>query len=169
MTWDESVVEALRRQDVDVVAYIPDTVLDPLVTQLEEDDDFEAMRVSREEEAVGILTGAWLAGRRGALVCQASGLANTINALGSHAKPDGLPFVGIVSGRGGLGDHNKAQLPGGYAMSRMLDAIPVRNEQVEPSDDVGLCVELAAKSAFTAQDPYVLLLDQRVTGVKPGR
>lgn len=169
MTWDESVVESLRKRDVEVVAYLPDTVLDPLVTTLEADDDFEAMRVSREEEAVGILSGAWLAGRRGALVCQSSGLANCINVLGSHAKPEGLPFVGIVSARGGLGDHNYAQIPGGYAMSSMLDAIPVRNEVIEPADDVGLCTDLAAKSAFSAEDPYVLLLDQRVTGVKPGR
>jgi sulfopyruvate decarboxylase alpha subunit len=169
MTWDESVVEAFRRQDVDVVAYLPDTVLDPLITRIEDDDDFEAIRVAREEEAVGILSGAWLAGRRGAMICQSSGLANTINALGSHAAPEGLPFVGVVSGRGGIGDHNYAQVPGGYAMPRMLDAIPVRNEVIEPSDDVEVCVDLAAKSAFSAEDPYVLLLDQRVTGVKPGR
>ncbi|MFB6161107.1 MAG: hypothetical protein ABEJ61_08020 [Haloferacaceae archaeon] len=169
MTWNEEAVEALRARDVEVVAYLPDTVLDPLVTQVEEDDDFEAMRVSREEEAVAILTGAWLAGRRGALVCQSSGLANCINVLGSHAKPEGLPFVGLVSARGGLGDHNYAQVPGGYGMQGVLDSIPVRNERIEPCDDVGLCVDLAAKSAFSAEDPYVLLLDQRVTGVKPGR
>ncbi|MFB6304343.1 MAG: thiamine pyrophosphate-binding protein [Haloferacaceae archaeon] len=169
MTWETPVVDALRRREVDVVAYLPDSVLDGLVGRIEDDDAFEAVRVAREEEAVGLLSGAWLSGRRGALVCQSSGLANTFNALGSHAKADGLPFVGIVSARGGLGDHNLAQVPAGYPMPRLLDDLSVRNRTLDPADDVEHCVDLAAKTAFSTEDPYVLLLDQTLTGTKPGR
>lgn len=167
MTWYEEVVEALRDEDVDVVAYLPDSVVAPLIEAVEEDEDFEAVAVAREEEAIGVLSGAWLGGRRGALVCQTSGLANTLNAVGSLSKPWGLPFVGIVSRRGDLGEHNLAQVSGGYGMPRVLDEMGVRNSSMDGSTDVGQVVRLAAETAFSTEDPYVLLAEVTMTGGKP--
>ena len=167
MTWHEETVEALRDEDVDVVAYLPDSVLAPLIETVEADDDFEAVPVAREEEAVGVLSGAWLGGRRGALVCQTSGLANTLNAVGSLSKPWGLPFVGIVSRRGDLGEHNLAQVSGGYGMPRVLNEMGVRNSSMRGGADVGQAVRLAAETAFSTEDPYVLLVETTLTGGKP--
>ncbi|PSQ10794.1 decarboxylase [Halobacteriales archaeon QS_5_70_15] len=167
MTWSEEAVEALHDGGVDVVAYLPDSVVAPLIEQVEADDRFEAVPVAREEEAVGILSGAWLGGRRGALVCQTSGLSNALNAVGSLSKPWGLPFVGIVSRRGDLGEHNLAQVAGGYGMPRILDEMGVRNGRMDGSTDVGHVVRLAADTAFSTEDPYVLLADVTMTGGKP--
>lgn len=167
MTWDEAVELALDSGGVDVVAYIPDSVVDPLVRRVEANGSFEAVRVAREEQAVALLSGAWLGGMRGALVCQTSGLANTFNALGSLSKPWGLPFVGIVSRRGDLDEFNLAQVPAGYGMPRLLDTIGVRNRLLEPGDDVDTVVRMAVKTAFATEEPYVLLAEPTLTGGKP--
>lgn len=166
MTWDADVVGALADRGVDLVAYLPDSVLAALCDRVEGERDIDAVRVAREEEAVGALGGAWLGGRRGALVCQSSGLANCFNALGSHAVPAGLPFVGLVTRRGDLGDHNLAQVPAGYNLPRLLDDLGVRNRSVEAGDDVGHLVGLAADTAFATGQPYVLLLERSLTGGK---
>lgn len=166
MTWDEAAVEALADRGVDLVAYLPDSVLAPLVDRLEGDGPLEGVRVAREAEGVAALGGAWLGGRRGALVCQSSGLANCFNALGSHAVPAGLPFVGLVTRRGDLGEHNLAQVPAGYGMPRLLDDLGVRNRSVEAGDDVASVVGMAADTAFSTQRPYVLLLERTLTGGK---
>ena len=167
MTWYEEAVEALHDGGVEVVAHLPDSVVAPLIERVEADDRFTSVPVAREEEAVGILSGAWLGGRRGALVCQTSGLSNTLNAVGSLSKPWGLPFVGIVSRRGDLGEHNLAQVSGGYGMPRILDEMGVRNSRMDASTDVGQVVRLAADTAFSTEDPYVLLADVTLTGGKP--
>lgn len=166
MTWHDGVIDGLEAGGIDLVAYLPDSVLGPLIDRIEA-TDMSAVRVAREEAAVGLLAGAWLGGRRGALVCQTSGLANCFNALCSLAVPGGLPFVGVVSRRGDLGDHNRAQVPGGYAMPRLLDGIGVRNRLVRAGDEPAESVELAAETAFSVHDPYVLLLDRTLTGGKP--
>ena len=166
MSWDADVVGALANRGVDLVAYLPDSVLAPLVDRVEGDAAVDAVRVTREESAVGALGGAWLGGRRGALVCQSSGLANCFNALGSHAVPAGLPFLGLVTRRGDLGDHNLAQVPAGYNLPRLLDDLGVRNRSVEAGDDVGAVVGMAADTAFSTGQPYVLLLERTLTGGK---
>mgnify|MGYP006280996843 CR=1 FL=1 len=68
MHWHDAVVKAFDEQNVEVVAYLPDSVLGPLIKRLET-ESFDTVRVSREESAIGVLAGAWLGGRRGALVC----------------------------------------------------------------------------------------------------
>jgi len=166
MAWHDQATQALADSGVDVVAHIPDAVLDPLVTDVETEERFETVRVAREEEAVGVLSGAWLGGRRGALVCQTSGLANTFNALGSLSKPWGLPFLGIVSQRGDLSEYNLAQVPAGYGTPRMLDSLGIRNRRIDGGDDIEQTVRMAARTAFDTEEPYVLLVGTAVTGGK---
>lgn len=166
MTWTDAAIDGLKRTDVELVAHLPDTKLAPLIEAAEADDDLRTVLVSREEEAVGVLVGAWLGGTRGALLCQSSGLANTFNALGSLAVPARIPFLGIVTRRGDLGEFNLAQVPAGYNMDALLDDVGVRNHAVEDPDAVGDKVRMAAQTAFATETPYVVLLESTVTGYK---
>jgi sulfopyruvate decarboxylase alpha subunit len=163
MDWAEAAVEGLTRAGVDHVVHLPDSSVDPV---MDATGGLETTLVSREEEAVGVLAGSWLGGRRGALVCQSSGLATAVNAVGSLAVPARVPFVGVVSRRGDLGEFNLAQVPAGYGMPDLLDAVGVRNHVVDRPGDVGQRVRMAAESAFSTRTPYVVLLDATVTGYK---
>src|SRR5262245_29211237 len=80
-TWWEVVVAALKAHQVRLIAHVPDQVLAPLVRAFEADPFFEVVPLTREEEGVGILSGGYLGGMRGALLLQSSGLGNSINAL----------------------------------------------------------------------------------------
>jgi sulfopyruvate decarboxylase alpha subunit len=162
MTWEDRVIENFKKHDIRFVAYIPDSVLSDLVTKLDEDDYFDTTLVSREEEAVGVLSGAWLGGTRGALVCQSSGIANSFNALGSLSKPTGLPFLAVVTRRGDLDEHNIAHSATEYPMPRLLDEIGIKNHLVSSPETIGQYVEMAGKSAFMQEEPYVLLLEPTI-------
>lgn len=166
MTWSTEVADALAEVGVDLVAYLPDSNLDPLVRSIEDDHRFEAVQVAREEQAVGVLVGAWVGGRRGVLLCQSSGLANSLNAVGSLSVPARAPFLGVVTRRGDLGEFNIAQVPAGYGMERLLDALGVRNAVVDDGADLAETVRLAGETAFSTQSPYVVLVEQTVTGRK---
>jgi len=166
MTWSDHAVEALADAGVDLVAYLPDSKLDPLIDTVVADDRFETVLVSREEEAIGVLVGAWLGGRRGALLCQSSGLANTFNAIASLSVPARIPFLGVVTRRGNLGEFNIAQVPAGYNMDKLLDDVGVRNTVVTDASNLRETVTLAGETAFSTQLPYVVLVEQTVTGRK---
>jgi sulfopyruvate decarboxylase alpha subunit len=167
MTWSEDAAEALADAGVELVAYLPDSKMDALIDEVVEDSRFETVLVSREEEAVGVLVGAWVGGNRGALLCQSSGLANTFNAIGSLSVPARVPFLGVVTRRGNLGEFNIAQVPAGYNMDKLLDDVGVRNTAVTDPEDLRETVTLAGETAFSTQSPYVVLLEQTVTGRKP--
>ena len=166
MTWIDGAVSALKRNEVRTIASLPDSALSGLIERIEADELFTAIALAREEQGVGVLSGAYLGGERGALLCQSSGLATTINALSSLSKPARIPFLAVVSRRGDLGEFNDAQVPFGYAAGAVLDDIGVRNRRIESPENVERDVDLAAKTAFSTGEPYVLLLDATLTGAK---
>jgi sulfopyruvate decarboxylase alpha subunit len=166
MTWTDGVVAGLRESDVSTVAYLPDSALGGLIERVETDANFATVPLAREEHGVGVLSGTYLGGERGALLCQSSGLATTINGLASLSKPARIPFLGIVSRRGDLGEFNDAQVPFGYAAGEVLDDIGIRNSVIESPDRAERAVDLAAKTAFSVGEPYVLLLEATLTGAK---
>jgi sulfopyruvate decarboxylase subunit alpha len=166
VSWVEHATEALADAGVELVAYLPDSKMGDLVDAVDADDRFDTVLVAREESAVGVLVGAWVGGKRGALLCQSSGLANTFNALGSLAVPARVPFLGVVTRRGNLGEFNIAQVPAGYNMDELLDDVGVRNTTVDDAADLRETVTLAGESAFSTQSPYVVLIEQTVTGRK---
>jgi sulfopyruvate decarboxylase alpha subunit len=166
MTWVEDATEALAAAGVELVAYLPDSKMGDLIDAVDADERFETVLVGREESAVGVLVGAWVGGKRGALLCQSSGLANTFNAIGSLAVPARVPFLGLVTRRGNLGEFNIAQVPAGYNMDKLLDGVGVRNTTVTEAETLRERVTLAGESAFSTQSPYVVLIEQTVTGRK---
>lgn len=166
MSWASDALTALEEADIELVAHVPDTKLMPLITAAEGDDGFETILVTREEEAVGVVGGAWLGGTRGAVLCQSSGLANTFNAFASLAIPARIPLLTITTRRGDLGEFNIAQVPAGYGLPRMLDELGVRNHSIDEPSTVTDRIRMAAETAFATETPYVVFLESTVTGYK---
>lgn len=164
--WEEQIITALKANDVQLVAYLPDGALADLIARVKSDDSFTTVNVEREEAGVGVVSGAWLGHSRGALLCQSSGLATTINALASLSKPARIPFLGLISQRGGLGEFNLAQVPFGYNLGPVLDTMGFRNETIDDPGTVEAVTDLAAKTAFATEEPYFLVLPAMLTGAK---
>lgn len=162
MQLQDAVVETVAEQNITVAASLPDNTVAPAIDALRDTPSVRAVSVKREEQATGVLTGAYLTGGRGVLICQSSGLANALNALGSLAVPWGVPFVGVVSQRGGLAEHNGSQIPAGYHMPRLLDIIGVRNSHLSRADDASTVITGAAETAFSTEESFIMLVDLEV-------
>src|SRR5262249_7836296 len=65
MGWAESFFDTLKENDVRLVTYVPDNVLTPLIKGANADNYFISVGTTREDEAVGMVAGAWMAGMRG--------------------------------------------------------------------------------------------------------
>jgi sulfopyruvate decarboxylase TPP-binding subunit len=106
LSWQEIVLNTLKRNDIRLVPYVPDRVLTPLIKNLHADPFFNVFPTAREEEAVGIVSGAWMGGMRGAMLMQTSGFATLANVLASLVVPSQIPLIMFVSERGTLGEFN---------------------------------------------------------------
>jgi len=81
--WHEVVLQTLKRNEIRLVPYVPDRVLTTLIKNIHADPFFTTFPTAREEEAVGIVSGAWMGGMRGAVLMQTSGFATLANVLAS--------------------------------------------------------------------------------------
>jgi hypothetical protein len=97
--WYEVVQETLKRNDVKLVTYVPDKVFTPLIKNLHADSDFLTFATAREEEALGIVSGAWMGGLRGAVLMQTSGFGTIPNVLASLIVPYQVPAIMFVAAR----------------------------------------------------------------------
>jgi sulfopyruvate decarboxylase alpha subunit len=161
--WHNVVSAVLKQNEVKLVTYVPDRVLTPLIEDLHADPDFEIFPSAREEEAVGILAGAWMTGLRGALLMQTSGFATIPNVLASLAVAYQIPVIMFVSERGALGEFNLGQSLVCRTMRPVLDALAVTHHTVTRLDELEFVVDRAIKQAVMTLVPVAIILSPLLT------
>lgn len=164
--WYEVVRTTLKANDVRLVTYVPDRVLTPLIKTIHADPYFTAFVTAREEEAVGIVTGAWMGGMRGAILMQTSGFATLPNVLASLAVPYQIPLIMFVSERGTLGEFNLGQSLVCRTMRPALDSLAMEHHTITRQDELEFIVDRSIKQAVATQAPVALILSPLLTGGK---
>ena len=93
-------------------------MLTPLIAGAAADNYFMSIGATREDEAIGTLTSAYMGGLRGVVMMQTSGFALIANALASLVVAYQIPAIIVVSERGTMGEFNSGQA----TVARTLDA-----------------------------------------------
>jgi sulfopyruvate decarboxylase alpha subunit len=161
--WYETVVRVLKANDVDLIAYVPDNVLSPLIRLLHADPYFTVVVPAREEEAVAIVTGAYLGGRKGIVLMQTSGFATVPNALASLACPFQIPLVMMISERGTLGEFQQGQAMVCRTMRPVLQSLGIEHFAIQDKAHVEFVVDRMIKQAFSTQAPAAIILSPLLT------
>ncbi len=165
-TWHAVIQATLKANDVRLVTYVPDRVFTPLIKALHDDPDFTTFACTREEEAIGINTGAWMGGRRAALLMQTSGFGTVPNALASLVVPSQIPLIMFVSERGVLGEFNLGQALVCRTMRPVLDSLAVVHHTITRLDELDFIVDRSIKQAVATQAPVCFILSPLLTGGK---
>jgi sulfopyruvate decarboxylase alpha subunit len=165
-TWHGVVLQSLKRNDIHLVPYVPDRVLTTLIKNLHADPFFTTFPTAREEEAVGIVSGAWMGGMRGAVLMQTSGFATLANVLASLAMPYQIPLIMFVSERGTLGEFNYGQSLVCRTMRPVLDSLAMEHHTCTRLEEFEFIVDRSIKQAITTQAPVALILSPLLTGGK---
>ncbi len=164
--WYEIVRASLKANDVKLAVYVPDKVMTPLIKALEADPFFTVFAATREEEALGIVSGAWMGGMRGTVLMQTSGFATLPNALASLVMPYQIPAIMFVSERGTLGEFNLGQALVCHTMRPVLASLGIENHTVTRHDELAFIVDRSIKQAVATQAPVTFILSPLLTGGK---
>jgi sulfopyruvate decarboxylase alpha subunit len=165
-TWYEKVLDTLKSNDVKLVVYVPDRVFTPLIKAIHADPFFTTFACTREEEAIGIVTGAWMGGMRAAVLMQTSGFATIPNALASLVSPCQIPALLFVSERGTLGEFNLGQAMVCRTMRPVLDALGIETHTITRQDELAFILDRSIKQAVATQAPVTFILSPLLTGGK---
>lgn len=161
--WHERIVKVLKANDVRLVTYIPDNVLAPLIAAVHADSWFRVICPAREEEAAGIVAGAYMAGLRGITLMQTSGFATLPNVLASLVVPYRIPLLMVISERGTLGDHQLGQAVVCSTMRPVLQALGIEHYALERLDDVEFVADGMIRQAYATQAAAAIILSPLLT------
>jgi sulfopyruvate decarboxylase alpha subunit len=165
-SWQDIALQTLKRNDVRLVPYVPDRILTTLIKNIHADPFFTTFPTAREEEAVGIVAGAWMAGLRGAVLMQTSGFATLANVLASLAIPYQIPLIMFITERGTLGEFNYGQSLVCRTMRPVLDSLAMEHHTCTRLDEFEFIADRSIKQAITTQAPVALILSPLLTGGK---
>ena len=125
MDSSQAVFDGLKKAGIDFVVSVPCVNLGKLMEMVDCDPEIIHIPVTREEEGFGIAAGAYMGGRKPAILMQNSGLGNSVNVLASLFKLYQFPILMIISHRGTEGEFMGAQIPMGEATTGILDTLEI--------------------------------------------
>jgi len=152
------IYDELKGCGVKLMSALPETVLLHLVRIADEDPDMILVRVSKEEEAVGLSAGAHLAGVSSALLLQNHGFLAAINGIVSLAHLYRIPLLMLISYRGEFGEQHSWQTEGGLVTEPVLQALRIPYQRLDQPDHVAHRIRGAQALAESSLRPVALLL-----------
>jgi len=115
----------LKEKGFNFFTGVPCSILKDVINYLSEDPDVPYIPATREDEAIGIATGAYLAGKKPVVLMQNSGLGNSIGTLASLVLLYEIPLLLLISWRGYQGKDAPEHLIMGKSMLKLLEDIGV--------------------------------------------
>jgi sulfopyruvate decarboxylase subunit beta len=155
---EDTIIGILKENGIDFVSSLPCDKARDLCFLLP--DRFPHVALTREEDGVGVSAGAYLAGKRPAMVIQSSGLGNMLNALMSLTRTCDLPLPVIASWRGVYNETIPAQIPFNRAVPKILEAVGIPYAIISDSRSLG-DIAGVIRRAYEEKTPAVALLSPR--------
>ena len=156
------IYDALKACDVRIMSALPETWLVHLIRMAEEDPEVTLVRLSKEEEGIGISAGAHLAGVQSALLMQNHGFFAAINPIISLAQLYKIPLLMLISYRGHLGEKDPWQTQGGLATEPLLRALNIPYCLVSSPGEVARRIKDAQTMANASLHPVAVLLTREL-------
>ena len=154
------ILTALKEAGINLVASVPDTHLLDLINLLYEDPEITHVPVGREEEGIGVCTGAYLGGKRTAMLMQNAGLMNSCNGLTTTALQFGIPMLLLIYYAGDMGDNAFHML--GQLTEPVLQGLGIKYSVVRDAARQKEQIAAAVISAEAYKRPVALLLTPAV-------
>ncbi len=147
------------REGIDLISSLPCNKFKDLLGNLP--DRFRNIRLTREENGVGISAGAYLTSGKPLMLIQSTGLGNSINALASLHKAYRLPLPVIATWRGRENDPFAGQIPLGKSLPGIFKALEIPYAVIENPKQIPN-VAKAIRDSFLQSTPYIILISPEV-------
>ena len=154
------IYRALKDCGVRIISALPETWLVHLIRMAEEDAEMTLVRLAKEEEGVGVSTGAHFAGVKSAMLMQNHGFLAAINGIVSCAQLYRIPLLMLITQRGSFGEKDPWQTEGGGVTEHVLEALRIPFDRLDAPDRVAGKIAKAQTLAYSASRPVALLLSR---------
>lgn len=159
-----AIVSGLKKAGINFVATLPDEKMLEVIRAVERDAELKHVPLCREEEGVGICAGAYLAGKKTAIIMQNAGFLNSCNALTTTSLQLQIPILMLIYYAGDIGDRGFTTL--GAVTEPVLQAMGFRHYVLRKREDIDETLRGAQILADDSKKPVAVLLTKSVLGVR---
>jgi sulfopyruvate decarboxylase subunit alpha len=159
-----AILGGLKKAGIDFVATLPDEKIVEVVRAVAHDPALKHVPLCREEEGIGLCAGAYLAGRKTALIMQNAGFLNSCNALTTTSLQFQIPILLLIYYAGDIGDRGFTTL--GSVTEPALQALGIRYFILRKGGEIDDTLCGAQILAEDSKKPVAVLLTKSVLGVK---
>jgi sulfopyruvate decarboxylase subunit alpha len=159
-----AILAGLKKSGIDFVATLPDEKMLELIRAVEKDTEIKHVPLCREEEGIGICAGAYLAGKKTAIIMQNAGFLNSCNALTTTSLQFQIPILMLIYYAGDIGDRGFTTL--GSVTEPVLQAMGFRTYVLRNKENIDETLRGAQILADDSKKPVAVLLTKTVLGVE---
>ena len=110
MTINQLIVSDLVNNDISFVTTVPCKQLAGVIDEIENSGDIFHIPSNKEDEGMGLCAGAYLGGKRAAIIMQNTAIGVTINSLATLIQYYHIPLPMLISYRGEVGERVACQV-----------------------------------------------------------
>jgi sulfopyruvate decarboxylase subunit alpha len=154
----EAVLAGLKQAGVNFISLLPDSDFSELQARVGSDKTFTYVPVSNEAIGVGVCAGAWLSGKRPALLVPTSGLLVAAWPLTSICMAWSLPLLMVIPYRGDIGDAFWLMGPYKDTTEPLLGVLHVPYVVTRKQEEISGAIVDAQGSTISWQRPVAVLL-----------
>ncbi len=154
----QAALAGLKEAGINFVSGLPDGWQRNLHELIEADPDIRYVPVCNEGVGFSVCAGAWLGGRKTALIMENSGLRVAAEYIARISLGCGVPVVLLLSYRGDLGDTEHWAIPHGIVVEPLLDALRIPYQIVRKTEDLRATIKRAHRLAEAQLQPVAVLI-----------
>jgi sulfopyruvate decarboxylase subunit alpha len=154
----DAIVTGLKQAGINFVSMLPDSDFTDAQKTVMADKGFTCVPVSNESIAFGVCAGAWLGGKKPALLITTDGIVASAFPLTTLNLAKNIPVLMVVPYRGSLGDGIWFVGPMALTTEPLLKDLQVAYTVVRKIDEVAATIKEAQLSAEAWLRPTAVLL-----------
>ncbi len=158
MSVNDKIVSDLVANQIELVTTVPCKQLAGVIDIVEASKDIYHIPANKEDEGIGICAGAFMGGKRSAIIMQNTALGVVVNTLVTLTQFYRMPLPMLISYRGELGEPVACQVEMAVHTKALLNQLQIptyhfhREEDVEELDKI-------LKYTFMCNKPVAILTD----------
>ncbi len=158
MSVNERIVSDFVNNEIEFVTTVPCKQLAGVIDQIEAEKSIYHIPANKEDEGMGLCAGAFMGGKRPAIIMQNTAIGVTINTLVTLTQFYRMPLPMLISYRGELGEPVACQVEMAVHTKALLDQLHIPTYHFHHEDDVNE-LDKILKHCFMSNKPVAILTD----------
>lgn len=155
---DDRIVADFVRNNIEFVMTVPCKQLAGVIDKIDACDDIYHIPSNKEDEGIGLCAGAFMGGKRPAIIMQNTAIGVTINTLVTLTQYYRMPLPMLISYRGELGEPVACQVEMAVHTKALLAQLNIPTYHFHHEDDINELDKILAYT-FMCNKPVAILTD----------